>query len=85
MNALTTWRKSRGLSQVALAERLGLQSRGQISDIETGAERVSAENAIKIDRLTAGEVTVADLRPDLADVRVLRPGQRVTSEHGGAA
>jgi DNA-binding transcriptional regulator YdaS (Cro superfamily) len=39
----------------------------------------------KLARLTAGEVTVADLRPDLADVRVLRPGQRVTSQHGETA
>lgn len=78
-------RESRGWSQSDLARALGLKSKGYISRIETGAERVSAENAIKIDRLTAGEVTVADLRPDLADVRVLRPGQRVTSEQGGAA
>ena len=78
-------RESRGWSQSDLAKALGLRSKGHVSRIENGAERASAELAVKIDRLTAGEVTVADLRPDLADVRVLRPGQRVTSEQGGAA
>lgn len=85
MQSLKHWRQREHISQKALAERVGLRSRGQIADLERGRQPASAELAIAIDRLTAGEVTVADLRPDLADVRVLRPGQRVTSEQGGAA
>ena len=33
--------------------------------------------AIAIDRLTDGEVPVSSLRPDLHDVRVLKPGQTI--------
>ena len=82
---LTQWRERAGLTQEELAIQLGLRSRGRVNTLERGREPWPAELAVKIDRLTAGEVTVADLRPDLADVRVLRPGQRVTSEQGGAA
>jgi DNA-binding XRE family transcriptional regulator len=56
-----------------LASKVGLKSRGQIADIERGRETPSAEIAIKIDRLSGGLVPVHELRPDLHDVRVVRP------------
>ena len=70
---LKSWRISEKWSQSRLADHLGLRSRGQVSDIERGRESVSAEIAIKLDRLSSGKVTVRELRPDLHDVRVVRP------------
>lgn len=76
---LSAWRKTRALSQASLAEALGLRSKAQISGIETGAVTPTAELAIRIERLTLGAVSVAQLRPDLKDVRVVR------SDDAGAA
>jgi len=44
--------------------------------MESRAERVSAEQAIAVDRLSGGAVPVAELRPDLHDVRVIQPEAR---------
>lgn len=66
------WRKQFGLSQGELAHRLGLKSRGRISSLESGHEPWPTDLAIAMDRLTRGKVQVADLRPDLHDVRVIR-------------
>ena len=68
---LSEWRKSKGWPQAAVAERLGLSSKSQTSGYETGALPPTVEIAIAIDRLTDGAVRVADLRPDLQDVRVI--------------
>ena len=70
---LVDWRKSVGWPQERLAGCLGLKSKAQISGFETGTIEPTAELAIAIDRLTKGAVRVADLRPDLKDVRVVRP------------
>ncbi len=70
MSKLRAWRLSRGWSQGDLGSRLGIRSKGQVSRLEKGVG-VTTDLAIAIDRLTAGEVTVAALRPDLHDVRVL--------------
>lgn len=70
---LPSWRKSKGWTQSVLADRLGLRSKAHVSRLETKRDRVSAELAIAIDRLTRGEVSVSALRPDLHDVRVIRP------------
>lgn len=72
--SLRAWRIRTKTSQSDLARMLGLRSRGHVSALENGREAVSADNAIKIDRLTGGEVPVRELRPDLHDVRVLHPG-----------
>lgn len=72
---LSEWRKSKGWTQTALAHRLGLRSKTHISRLENSLERVSADLAIEIDRLSLGAVPVADLRPDLHDVRVIQPVQ----------
>ncbi|MEN5176719.1 helix-turn-helix transcriptional regulator [Brevundimonas diminuta] len=73
MTKILAWRKSAGLTQADLARRLGIRARSHISALESGHERVSAEQAIAIDRLSHGQVTVAELRPDLHDVRVIHP------------
>lgn len=70
---LPSWRKSKGWTQAVLADRLGLRSKAHVSRLESKRERVSAELAIAIDRLSRGEVRVAELRPDLQDVRVIQP------------
>ena len=73
------WRKSKGLSQVALAERLGLESRGRMSDLENGVVRWPTDLAIAMDRVSDGEVPVAELRADLHDVRVVRRSEAQAS------
>lgn len=72
---IVAWRKSKGWSQSDLARRLGLRSKGQVSDIERGAERPSTDLAIELDRLSMGACSVRELRPDLHDVRVIQPVQ----------
>ena len=71
MTKILAWRKSAGLTQADLARRLGIRARSHISALESGHERISADQAIAIDRLSRGQVTVAELRPDLHDVRVI--------------
>jgi len=67
------WRKSKGMTQADLAKRLGLSSRGRISSLESGADPWPTDLAIAMDRISAGAVPVASLRPDLHDVRVIHP------------
>jgi DNA-binding transcriptional regulator YdaS (Cro superfamily) len=51
-------------SQSALAEKIGLSQQG-VSWLLNEAPQVSAEIAIAIERATNGEVSKADLRPDI--------------------
>ncbi|WP_286950547.1 MULTISPECIES: helix-turn-helix domain-containing protein [Brevundimonas] len=74
--SLATWRKSKGLTLEQTAARAGIQSKGRMSRIERGIERCPTDLAIAIDRLTQGAVSVAELRPDLHDVRVIQPEAR---------
>lgn len=73
MHPFVRFRNRQGWSQEDLAKQLRLKSRAQIADIERGRQRPSAELAIAADRLSGGHVSVAELRPDLHDVRVLHP------------
>lgn len=66
-----TFRKSMGWTQGQMASRLGLRSKARISALESGADEWPAELAIRLDRLSRGVVPVAELRPDLHDVRVI--------------
>ncbi|WP_414633061.1 helix-turn-helix domain-containing protein [Brevundimonas sp. UBA7664] len=66
-----SFRKSKGWSQAELATRLRLRSKGRISTLESGADPWPTDLAIAMDRLSAGEVPVRELRPDLHDVRVV--------------
>lgn len=74
--SLATWRKSNGLTLEQTAAQAGIQSKGRMSRIERGIERCPTDLAIAIDRLTQGAVSVAELRPDLHDVRVIQPEAR---------
>ncbi|WP_367268892.1 helix-turn-helix domain-containing protein [uncultured Brevundimonas sp.] len=71
MSHLETWRRSKGWSQADLARRLGLRSKGHVSRLESGVG-LTTDLAIAIDRLSEGECPVAETRPDLHDVRVIR-------------
>lgn len=55
-----------------MAFALRLKSKSHISRLEAGVG-VTTDLAIAIDRLSQGKVTVAGLRPDLHDVRVIQP------------
>tara|TARA_R110002167_G_scaffold12963_6_gene54890 strand:- start:4501 stop:4740 length:240 start_codon:yes stop_codon:yes gene_type:complete len=73
MHPWAKFRIKKGWSQQELAIHLGLNSRGRVGDIEREAEQASPFIAIKMDRLSCGEVPVAVTRPDLHDVRVIQP------------
>ena len=51
-------------SQARLAEAIGLSQQG-VSYLLNGAPTISAEISIAIDRLTNGEVSKEELRPDI--------------------
>ena len=76
-------RLRRGLTQAALAEELGLSSKGSVSAIETGAEPPSLELALRIQQWSGGEVLAADLRPDLA--HLIPAGAQPTAAKAAAA
>ncbi|WP_242913493.1 helix-turn-helix domain-containing protein [Brevundimonas pishanensis] len=69
---LGTYRRTNNLTLQAMAARVGLASKGRMSRIERGQERCPTDLAIAIDRATDGEVTIADVRPDLRDLCILR-------------
>lgn len=60
-----------GWSLNDLSIQLGLQSKGRVSLLERGVERWPTDLAIAMDRLSRGRVPIAELRPDLHDVRVV--------------
>lgn len=51
-------------TQAAFAKALSC-SPGLISQWMSGATRITAERAVQIERVTGGEVTAAELRPDI--------------------
>lgn len=72
---VSEFRSREGISQLELAIQLGLRSKGRISRLETGAAIWPTDLAIQMDRLSKGKVPVAQLRPDLHDVRVLHDAE----------
>ena len=54
-------------------QRLSNHLKYFISTLESGADRWPTDLAIAVDRLSHGAVPVAELRPDLHDVRVIHP------------
>jgi DNA-binding transcriptional regulator YdaS (Cro superfamily) len=57
-------------TQAAFAERLGV-TQGLVSQWLTGETKLTAERAVQIEEVTAGEVSRSDLRPDLWPPRKL--------------
>ena len=64
---LVDFRERKGISLDAMAAELGFKSKGFLSRLENG-ERPSLELALRIQVWSRGEVTAAELRPDLADL-----------------
>lgn len=62
------FRKSLGLTQEQFAERLGLKSKGQISEIES-TNQCSMKVALKLESLSRGAVNAASVCPAVALVR----------------
>jgi transcriptional regulator with XRE-family HTH domain len=60
---LRAYRKSRGLSQLACAKELGLNSKGYVSEIETGSQPPSTHLALKIQKWSNGQVPARSLLP----------------------
>jgi transcriptional regulator with XRE-family HTH domain len=67
---LKTWRKKRGLNQLAAA-RAALVPQGAWSMIENGLRRPTLEQAFLIEKLTAGEIRAAEWSPS-AKLRRIR-------------
>lgn len=65
LEALKSYREMRGLTQEALAERLGVSSI-TVSRWETGARKINRELLTSVSEKTG--IAVADLRPDLAEI-----------------
>lgn len=65
-------RKDLGLSQEAFAARVGLKSKGHLSQIERGEQTPSVRVALEIERVSEGRVKASDLNPDVALVRSFR-------------
>jgi len=60
-------------SQTALARAVGV-SQAAVSKWALGG-RISAENALGIERATSGQVSAADLRPDIFSGRMPASGE----------
>ncbi len=65
---IPTYRKTHGLSQVAFAalltERGSPATQSLVSQWESGNTAISGDRAIEIERVTDGEISRGDLRPD---------------------
>jgi DNA-binding transcriptional regulator YdaS (Cro superfamily) len=63
---LERYLEKRELSQAAFAELFSPKvTQGAVSHWITGTARVEAERALEIERITKGEVSRHDMRPDL--------------------
>jgi transcriptional regulator with XRE-family HTH domain len=71
---LPDYRKKHGVTLAAMAAKVEC-SIAQLSRIESGKSRASIELAGRIEAATDHEVSVADLRPDLAKALAPRTGE----------
>ncbi len=62
-------RKELGLSLEAFGAEIGLKSRGQVHDLETGNRSASVSVALAIERLSNGRIPAESLNRDVALVR----------------
>lgn len=58
-----------GLTYEGFAIALGLASKGQAKDLETGRAKCSVRVALEIERLSRRKIRAADLNADVALVR----------------
>ena len=69
---LSEYRKAAGLSQAKLAEVMTAAgfptTQALVSQWEAGVVRLSAERCAQIEQISSGQVTRAELRPDLFGV-----------------
>lgn len=71
-SSIAQLRKDLGISQEQLAKRLGLKSKGHISQLERGDVTCSVETALKIENLSEGRIPASTLNPDVALVEQAR-------------
>ena len=72
---IATFRKDvLGLSQEEFARRIGLKSKGQVSEIERD-NKCSAKVALEIERISEGQISAATICPAVALVRGDTPRQ----------
>lgn len=64
MNKITQFRKSRGLTQSGLAKMLGV-SQALVTHVETGRRQFGYETVLRFEKISDGEITRSDLRPDI--------------------
>lgn len=57
---LREWRKAKGLTLVAAAEKLGLSSPSTVSEYERGSRHPSYSSALTIQKITRGAVRVEE-------------------------
>lgn len=67
-----TLRQELGLSQVEFAARIGLTSKGHMSEIERGKAQPSVRVALEIEKLSEGRLPAASLNDDVALVEKFR-------------
>lgn len=79
-----TFRKSRGLSQAELAEALGLglRSKGYISRLESGATPWPLKLALRLEKLSSGEVPASSICAEAADLQVSTPASATAAASG---
>lgn len=70
---LREWRNSKSLDTTEAAAQLGI-SQPSVSRIENGEQFPSAETIEKMERLSDGEITVADLHAVWTEARRAREG-----------
>lgn len=79
-------RKELSLSLDGFAAAIGLKSRGQVHEIETGTRTPSVPVALEIERLSKGRIPADILNKDVALVRAFkREAANDTSDRSEAA
>ena len=61
---ISEYLKEHKISQGVFAQRVGV-SQGMVSQWIFGHRKVSLERAVKIEEITRGQISAADLRPDI--------------------
>jgi DNA-binding XRE family transcriptional regulator len=66
---LVALRTELGLSQQALAAKLGVKTKSAICDIEAGRRQPGVLLAVRIEKLSGGRIKAEDLNPRAAELR----------------